>query len=119
MLFNHFFKNKALQNSSNGDEPKILNWITLTLSGSGLLTFSLLLSYFWAATRFLEDVMPAFLTLGMIGFWQGYQSLTNRPTGKKFYTAVGIILIIGSLLISTLVAISINDARFEIIRLLK
>jgi hypothetical protein len=118
-LSNYFFNGKAVQKSSIGDEPKILNWITLALIGSGLLTFSLLLSYFWAATRFLEDVMPAFLTLSMIGFWQGYQWLLNRPVGKKFYTAVGIILLAGSLLISTLVAISVNDARFEIIRLLK
>jgi len=62
--------------------------------------------------------MPAMIMLSVIGFWQGYQSLRNKPIGTRFYTAIGVVLIAVSILISTLVAISVNDARFEIIRLL-
>jgi drug/metabolite transporter superfamily protein YnfA len=100
------------------DERRILNWIMLTLSGACLAIFGFLLSFFWAATRYLEDGMPAMIMLSVIGFWQGYQSLRNKPIGTRFYTAIGVVLIAVSILISTLVAISVNDARFEIIRLL-
>jgi hypothetical protein len=92
--------------------------MTLALSGSCLATFGILFSYFWAATRYLEDVMPSLILLGIIGFCQGYQLLLNKPIARRFYSTMGVILMTESILISSLVAISVNDARFEIIRFL-
>jgi hypothetical protein len=116
--FNNLLKQKKAQSSlDKGDERRILNWMTLTLSGAGLAVFSFLMAYYWAATRFLEDVMPSMIMVSIIGFWQGYQSLSNKPVGKTVYTTIGIILILISILISTLVALSINNARFVIVHL--
>jgi hypothetical protein len=118
LLINNLIKGRGGQISHVDDERRILNWIMLTLSCACLAVFGFLLSFFWAATRYLEDVMPTMIMLSIIGFWQGYQSLRNKPIGRRFYAAMGVLLIAISILTSTLVAISVNDARFEIIRLL-
>jgi hypothetical protein len=115
--FTKVLKKDAVQISLYNDERVFLNWITLTLGVAGLAVFSFLLAYYWAATRFLEDVMPVLIMLSIIGFWQGYQFFSNKLIGKRFYTAIGVILIVVTILASTLVAISVNDARFEVIRL--
>jgi 6-phosphogluconate dehydrogenase len=95
-----------------------MNWIMLALSGSYLITFGIIFSYFWAATRYMEDVMPSLLMISVIGFLQGYKALSQRPGWKRLYTSIGLILASGSILISTMVGLSINDARFVIINLL-
>jgi len=118
LLFNSLIKRKKLQITSLDDERWILNWVTLTLSGACLVIFGFLLSFFWAATRYLEDVMPTLIMLGVLGFWQGYRLLLSKPIARRLYSTVGVILMAESILISTLVAISVNDARFEIIRFL-
>jgi hypothetical protein len=79
-----------------------LNWIILALRGSSLLTLSPLLSYFWATARYFEDVVPALIMLGMIGFWQAYQFLTAKPAWRRFYTSIGLLLIASSKIISPL-----------------
>jgi len=56
--------------------------------------------------------------LAVIGFWQGYQSLLNKSIGRRIYTAVGVVLIAVSIFVTTLVALSVNNVRFDIIPLL-
>jgi hypothetical protein len=83
-----------------------------------MLTLGILLSYFWAAERYIYDVMPLLVMLGIIGFWQGYQLLSNKPVWRRIYTGIGIGLIAASILMSTLVALSVNYVRFDVIHLL-
>ncbi|OGO38972.1 MAG: hypothetical protein A2Z03_03755 [Chloroflexi bacterium RBG_16_56_8] len=116
-LFSSPFRKRRADSFGNDTERKFLNWITFSLSGSFLVAFGILLAYSWVAMRFLEDFMPSLILLSVIGFWQGYQFLSRKPTGKRLYTIFGIALASASILISTLLAISTNDARFELIRL--
>jgi hypothetical protein len=118
LYFNNLYRKKTKQVLPNDDERRTLNWATLTLSGASLAVLGFLLCFFCLAMRYIEDAMPALIMLGIIGFWQGYQVFSPKPIRKRFYTAIGVILIIVSILMSTLVALSVNDARFEIVRLL-
>ncbi len=117
-LIYNFFKRKTVQISPGGDEHRALNWMVLALSGCSLLTFGLFFSYFWAATRYFEDMMPALIMLSIIGFRQGYQAISQKPLRRRLYISLGVFLVAVSILISTLVAISVNDARFVVIRLI-
>lgn len=117
-FFIKLFKNKAALSSPRGDEQHLLNWITLALSGACLAVFGFLFSFFWASTRYSEDMMPGLIMLGIIGFWQGYKFLSNRTVWKRLYASLGILLIVVSILSSTLVALSVNGARLEIVRYL-
>jgi hypothetical protein len=117
-VLHNFFKRRDVQISSADNERSELNWVTLTMGGACLTVFGFLLSYYWAAARFVEDVEPFLIMLSIIGFWQGYRSLSTKPVPKSLYTSFGVVLAILSILLSTLVALSVNEARFEIIRLL-
>jgi hypothetical protein len=117
VLFSSPFRKRHADNFGNDTERKFLNWITISLSGSFLIAFGILLAYFWVAMRFLEDFMPSLVVLSVIGFWQGYQFLSQKPAGRRLYTVFGVTLASASILISTLLAMSTNDARFELIRL--
>jgi len=117
-FFNSFIRKKTVTDLSlNSGEQINLNWVTLTLSGACLAVFGFLLSFFWIAMRYLEDVMPLLIMLSIIGFWQGFQALSQKPIGKRLYAVLGVILANASILMSTLVALSVNNARFEIIHL--
>ena len=116
---NNFYRKKTLNDRSlSSDEQSKLNWVTLTLSGACLAIFGFLLSFFWVAMRYLEDVMPLLIMLSIVGFWQGFQALSKKPIIRRLYTSLGVVLAVASILLSTLVALSINQGRFEIIHLL-
>ena len=57
--------------------------------------------------RYVEDFMPALTLLSIIGFWQGYQLLSQDPKRGKTYATLGVILAGVSILAGTLLALSI------------
>ena len=95
-----------------------MTWITLTLWGSFLVAFGVLLNFFWATMRYLQDVVPALAILAVIGFWQGYLGIMRRPGWKKLYTSAGVALAVLSIVMSTLLGLSVNNARLPIVALL-
>lgn len=97
---------------------QLWNWIVLSLSAASLASFGFLLPFYWCAMRYLEDFLPLLIALSVMGFWQGYQELSHRRGPRRWYAGLGVILAGASIISSTLVALSINDARFAIIRLL-
>jgi hypothetical protein len=101
-----------------GDGPGLLNWVVRTLGGGSLVSFGVLLLFFWAAMRYAFDFMPSLILLSVIGFWWGYSLLSSRPIVRRIYVVLGVCLAGLSILVSSLLAISVNDARFELIRLL-
>lgn len=109
---------KRFGTDANDDQKNALNWILNVLIGVALLGFVFLLAFFWSAMRYLYDFVPALILLGAIGFWQGYQQLTERKKSTKLYSGIGIALTVFSIINSTLLAISVNDARFPIIDVL-
>jgi len=100
---------------SEGQNSRLLNWIVLTLSGAVLATAAVLLTYYWVAERFLADVMPSLLLLSVLGFWQGYGLIPKGTLWHKLYASLGVSVAAISIAASTLIAISVNDARLEII----
>ena len=106
---------------SPGSQPESdraeLNWFVLTLGGTFLSAFVFLLIFFWAAMRYLADFTPLLVVLSVIGFWQGYQLLSEKPVLRRFYVTLGLTAACISMVSSTLLAISVNDAQFLLIRL--
>jgi len=113
-VFSNIFKRKLVEDA---DDAPIFNWIIATLSGSALTAFSFLMMFFWAAMRYAEDFMPSLIMLSVIGFWQGYSLLSHKLLARKVYVAFGLLLASITIVVSTLLAISINDARFIILQL--
>lgn len=99
-----------------GEQSAALPWIVLMLGSSFMAAFIFLMVFFWSAMRYLEDFTPSLLVLSTIGFWQGYASLAPASPARKSYAILGVSLASASMFISLLLALSINDARFEIIR---
>jgi hypothetical protein len=58
------------------------------------------------------------MLLSILGFWQAYQALAGRPLARRWLVAVALVLGVVSVLSSTLIAVSINDARLQILRFL-
>jgi hypothetical protein len=84
-----------------------LGWITASLAGSFALPFLSLLAFFWAAMRYAEDFMPALIVLSIIGFWQGYEFLSEGSGKGKIYASLGVTLAALSILNGILLALSI------------
>ncbi|WKZ35730.1 MAG: hypothetical protein QY332_19135 [Anaerolineales bacterium] len=97
---------------TNMEDGHFYSRISITLSAVFLSAFGFLMTFFWAAMRYMEDFVPSLMILSVIGFWQGYQILANRPALRKSFIFVGLALAIVSIVVSNLVAISINDLRF-------
>lgn len=116
-LFQNLFRKRHAQFSANESDHRLLNWITVSLSGAFLAAFGVLMVFFWAAMRYIEDFMPSLIVLSAIGFWQGYQALPRNSSGHRAYVVFGTILAVASISISLLLAISVNDARFLLFHL--
>jgi hypothetical protein len=97
------------------NDPSPLKWISLALSGSSLAAFGFLMMFFWGAMRYMVDFMPSLMLLAVIGYWQGSRALSGQPGHDRLYHAMGIVLSLASILISFLVGVSINDARFIVL----
>lgn len=93
-----------------------LTVLVLSLDILCLSSFVVLLFYFWSAMRFLVDFMPSLMLLSVIGFWQGVQRFEHQHTVRKWFVALGVCLAAFSILVSTLLALSVNDARLLFIR---
>jgi len=109
-FFAAVFKWNAAQNFIDASERTYLNLILCILYGSFLLAFGFLLLYFWVGIRFLGDVLPALMTLSIIGFWQGYPSLKH----SRLYAVIAGVLASASVLIGILLAISTNSGLVKL-----
>ena len=95
------------------DEDKsVLKWIILTLAGSSLLALFLLLTFFWAAMRYVADFLPMLLTLSIIGFCLGYIAL--KETKQEKYIAIAGVSLAGiSFGMSTILGLSGDIPVFQ------
>lgn len=101
-----FMKNKKDESSANAQDNFLLRWIIVTLFGSFLIAFLLNLSFFWVETRYFLDFTPPLILLSIIGFWLAYRSLARWPLLSKSFLAIGIVLMMVSVLVSNLVLFS-------------
>lgn len=111
LMFPHLKKKSSFTHVDKGNEY-FYNWMIVTLGVVSLSAFGFLMAFFWAAMRYIEDFIPSLVVLSVIGFWQGYQMLADKPTLRKTFVFVGLALAVVSIVMSNLIAISINDLRF-------
>lgn len=106
-LWKQFFSRKNEERPGPDPISLSLNWLLASLIGSFAAAFLSLLAFFWAAMRYAEDFMPALILLSIIGFWQGYPSLSQKPKTGKMYAIFGVILAGFSIICAILLALSI------------
>jgi hypothetical protein len=87
------------------EDRSVLRWIILTLAGSSLIALFLLLTFFWAAMRYVADFLPMLLVLSIIGFCQGYIALKEKNQ-EKYIAIAGISFAGISLIMSTILGLS-------------
>lgn len=90
---------------------KKLFWVTLILAGSTLALFFMLQTFFFTAMRYLLDMLPTFSLLAIIGFWNGFSLVKNKP----IFFATSIILLMYTIAISLIISISGNLEIFKIV----
>jgi len=91
----------------------VFPWLVVGLYGSFLSEFLVLAAYFWTAERFTADFIPCLTLLSILGFWQLDQLLDERPKARVLYWMVCIGLILIAVIVSSLLALSINTAGFR------
>jgi hypothetical protein len=95
------------------DEGFLLRWIVISLLGSFLLGFGVIVSFFWVVTRYLVECMPSLILLSIIGFWLGYLWLVRWPVVHKVYATIGLGMAMVSIVSSTLLVLSERAETFQ------
>ena len=90
-----------MENHANQDNPTdLLKWLIISLRNLFLVLHLSLCFFGWMYAAL--DFMPSLILLCEVGFWQGYQFMTDKPSIRKLYVAAGIILMVISVLLSIL-----------------
>jgi hypothetical protein len=83
------------------------------LFGSFIFALTPLLMFFWLSTRYMMDFFPELILLSIIGFWQGYQLLRQRPAPRIIYSFIGIALALITIIVSNALGLSSHTARIK------
>lgn len=97
----------------NGDRDRLFDWLLIALLGAFALELLMVLMTFYATMRYFMDVTPTLTLLSALGFWQVYQRLGRYPASRVLYTAVAVVLIIFSIMVSILLAFSSDIDRIR------
>src|SRR5258708_9185931 len=103
---------KPSKNLIKDDQP-VVRWLIIALAGSYLSALFVYCAFFWVAERYVADFIPCLALLGIIGFWQLDQYFAARPRIRILYWILGISLIVISIIVSSLIALSINSAELR------
>ncbi len=113
-IFSIFLGKKKTKDKVNSyNDTYFFKWLIISLLGSFLFGFAPVVLFFFVQTRYLTDFVPSLILLSIMGFWQGYISITYKLAIRRLYVALGIILIVTSIIISILLALSANAAQFQ------
>lgn len=108
------YQRRIKQVESGDGEDRVFLWeIAFSLTGMALLSFMIVMLYYYCTMRFAADFVPAVSLLALIGFWQGYDGLKGRSVLQVFHSAIAIGLAIWTVGISNLLAISGYTQRFS------
>ena len=102
-----------MSSAGRDDDLSLFNGLITGLLGSFVFGIAPLVLFFWVAAHYQIDYVPSIVMLSVIGFWQGYGFLTHKPTIRKLYVAVGIILMITSIIVSFLLVLSAHTEQFQ------
>jgi hypothetical protein len=104
---------QGADNTTRADGLLTMRWLVMGLAGSLVFGSVLLLSYFWAAERFLLDFIPALILLAVIGVWQLGERLRPAPRLHIIYWVLVSALILASAIVSILLSMSFNSDGFR------
>ena len=113
MLFLLLRKKSTENQADQGNDTYSFNWLMISLAGSFLFGFAPLVMFFWVDARYTADFMPSLILLSIVGFWQGYRFMTDKPSLRKLYAAAGMVLMVISVMMSILLALAENAAQFQ------
>ncbi len=88
-------------------------WLYLGLLMCAAFSSAFLLLYFYPTMRQLEDVVPILSILAVLGFWEGWRYLSRRPLVLTLYGLTALVLILVSILVSCLLAVTSYENRFQ------
>jgi len=111
-----FRSSRLLRKLSEGDaqpQTELYRWFLISLIGSLPFAFSSLLLFFYAAQRYLEDVIPLTFLIATLGFWQGYSLLSKDLFRRIVYSLIAIVLICISIVASLLLSFSADVTRIK------
>ncbi len=114
-IYNNLFNRKDMQESIEHDNYQQITWISVNMGGAFLISFCLLMAFFWAGVRYVGDFLSALIVFSSLGFWQGYRYFQCKPRVKRLYSIMGATLAITSILISMLMTISTNSRIINLI----
>jgi hypothetical protein len=95
--------------TSRGHGNDFPNWITTSLLGTFACALFMMLIFFWIAIRYTADFMPALTLLSILGFWQGYALLSQRPLYQRIYSILGLILASTGFIVHILISIAVKQ----------
>jgi hypothetical protein len=107
------FRKAAPRALSHAEGQLPLAWVVTVLWGAFLFASAPILAFFWATARYFADFVPTLFVLSVIGFWQARQTLAQRPIGRALFGGLAIGLAVISIVLSTLLALSINSDAFR------
>ena len=87
--------------------------LVLSLTGSALLALIPILFFSVATMRYLADVVPLFVLLATIGFWQSYRTMPRNHGQRKLWVFIILGLAIYSSTVGLLLGITGYYAPFE------
>jgi len=96
----------------NSGSPSQLQRLELGLALAAAANIAVLLCFFDAAERYSVEMIGPLIPLILIGVWEGYVRLADRPVWRRVYLALTLVLGGISILNSSLLAISSVQDRF-------
>jgi hypothetical protein len=84
-------------------------WLALLAGGA------VIMSFFWAAERYVPDFVYPLYLLSVIGFWQCGQDVSRTPGRRTLYVLLGAGLIGASILIGNLLAMGQAKVQFDVL----
>jgi hypothetical protein len=82
-------------------------WVAFVASGAAIMSF------FWAAERYVPDFVYPLYALSVIGFWQCGRYLSGTPRQRALYIVLGVGLAAASILIGNLLALGQAKVQFD------
>jgi hypothetical protein len=101
--------------STNYPEQRSLQWLSISLLGITGVSFITLVLYYYCTMRFTEDFIPALSLLSVLGFWQGYQFLSQKWAYRFGYSFFSIGIATFTIAAGLLLGISSYTERFRYI----
>ena len=111
----YFIQNKETTRTASASSASSLrsfvNCILISSFAAGVI---LLLLFFVGSMRYLMDVISPVTLLAILVFWRGLDNgFQSHPRLKKAFLAIAVFLIVGSIMISILLAFSNETNRFQ------